>query len=531
MASMTKRAMRSAYVAGAAGIALVLAGCSSGSAGDTGGSTQKTAVFQMGSDPGVTNPVMSTGFADQQIGCVIFEGLTKSDDKGLPSPQLAKSWEVSQDGLAYTFHLVEANWSDGQPFTSDDVKFTYEQASSKYGPLWGDLSKVFVSVETPDPRTAIVHLSEPFAAMLLMTRCSHNGAILPKHIYEGVDLTSKGAGVAPVGTGAFTLGEVVPGQTYTLERNDDYWQEGLPHLDRVVGKIISSTASATSAIRAGEIDYMSPVAANAANQLEKVEGVKVEAESQGSASVQLLSFNTQREPFNNPDVRKALYQALDRAYIIDKVFFGRGAPGVSAMTSMAWAYTGDVDYNKMYPFDIEAAKKALDKAGFPMGANGTRFSVDFLVRNDPPERVELANVIKAMWAQIGVETNVRVTERAAENVDAFTSHNFDVNIQGYTNYGDPAAGTARAYICGAIGRAFGNVSQFCDPAQDELWAKAASATDVERRKEFYGQLDAGVAKALPSAVIQEYATDTASVSNLEVPYQAGSPDWAQAIFK
>lgn len=481
----------------------------------------------------MVNPTMTTGFADGQLGCVIYQGLIMLDPEGVPIPNLAESWEVSDDGLEYTFHLVEANWHDGEPFTSEDVKFTYENYSTKYGPLWGDLATVFEGVDTPDPRTAVIKLSAPFAPMMLMTDCGHNGAILPKHIFEGVAPDSQEAkDITPVGTGPFKWGEATPGQSYTLEANEDYWEEGEPKADRLVAQIISDTASTVSAIRAGEIDYINVLPANAANQLEGVDGIDVEETGLGTASVQLLFFNTKREPLSNPDVRKALVQAIDRQYIIDKVFFGRGEPGVSAVTSMVWAYTGAVDYNEMYPFDVDAAAAALDAAGYPADANGNRFTLDLLVRNDPPERVELANVISAMLSQVGVQVNVRVLERAAENVEAFQQFNFDMNIQGYTNYGDPTAGTARAYICASIGRNFGNVSQYCDPALDALWSEASRLTTIDERREVFGEIDQAVADAMPAMVLQQYTGNYARVSNLKgMVYQTGSPDWSGAYLE
>lgn len=523
--------------------ALAVTGCASGDNGESNGSEPgtespdqsqggDTIVFQMNGDPNIVNPTMTTGWSDQQLGCPIFEGLTAADPNGVPIPELAESWDISEDGLEYTFHLVEANWHDGEPFTSEDVKFTYENYSSQYGPLWGDLGAIFEGVDTPDPRTAVVRLSEPFAPMVMMTRCSHNGVILPKHIYEDVDPAgSELKDVTPVGTGPFTWGESTPGQRYTLERNDDYWRDGLPLAERLIGLIITDTASAVSAIRAGEIDYISSLQANAANQLEEVDGVEVEPVGFGQTTNQFLFFNVEREPFNEPAVRKALFQAIDRQYLIDHVYFGRGKPGVSSLTDGIWAYTGEVDYNELFPYDPDAAAAALDEAGYPE-VDGTRFSLDFLVRNDPPERIELANVIAAMWDQIGVDVNVIVNERAAENVAAFQEFNFDANIQGYTNQGDPAAGTARAYICSSIGRNFGNPSQYCNPELDAMWEHASQLTDIDERAEVYGQIDLEIAEYMPTLVIIQEISEYARASNLQgIEGRTGSYDWAHAYIE
>lgn len=543
MASHTKHGSRILkWSAISAVAALAITGCASGNGGTGDGGDEDngdssggggTIVFQMNGDPNVVNPTMTTGFADQQLGCTIFEGLTIADPEGVPIPRLAHDWEISEDGLEYTFHLVEAKWHDGEDFTSEDVKFSYENFSSQYGPLWGDLGQLLVGVDTPDPRTAVVKLSEPFAPMVMMTRCSHNGAIIPKHIYEGVDPNGpEFKEITPIGTGPFKWAEALPGQSYTLDAHTEYWQEGMPKADRLVGQLISDTASAVSAIRAGEIDYINVLPANASNQLSEVDGIEIEETGLGQTTNQFLFLNVEREPFNDPEVRKALYEAMDRQYIVDHVYFGRGKPGVSPMTDGIWAYTGEVDYNEMYPFDPEAAAARLDAAGYEADANGIRFSLDFLVRNDPPERIELANVIAAMWSQIGIDVEVRVMERAAENVAAFQEFDFDANIQGYTNQGDPAAGTARAYICDSVGRNFGNPSQFCDPAIDAMWVEASQVTDIDERAELYGQIDVALAEQLPTLVIIQEVSEYARVSNLQgFRYQSGSPDWSGAYLE
>lgn len=529
------------WTALSAAAALAVTGCTSGDGGAGNGSDTGpgdgsggggTIVFQMGGDPNIVNPTMTTGFADQQLGCTIFEGLTISSPDGLPLPRLAHDWEISEDGLEYTFHLVEANWHDGEPFTSEDVKFTYENFSAVYGPIWGDLGQLLIEVETPNPRTAVLKLSDPFAPTVLMTQCSHSGAILPKHIYEGIDPSGPELReITPIGTGPFMWTEATPGQSYILDANTDYWQEGLPKADRLIGQVIADTASAVSALRAGEIDYINVLPANASNQLSGVDGIVVQESELPQATNQYLFFNTQREPFSNPEVRKALYQAIDRDYIVDHVYFGRGKPGVSSMTDVMWAYTGDVDYSEMYPFDADGAAAALDEAGYPE-VDGTRFSLDFLVRNDPPERIELANVIAAMWDQIGIDVNVRVLERAAENVEAFQEFNFDANIQGLSNYADPAAGSARAFICDSIGRNFGNPGQFCDPEIDALWAEASRVTDTDERAAIYGQIDIALAEQLPTPVLVQEASENARVENLKgLRIQSASPDWSEAYLE
>src|SRR5690349_18095277 len=111
-----------------------------------------TLLSAMAAEPTNINPDLSTGGPDLYIGCMIYEGLVRFGKGFKIEPLLAKSWEISPDGLDYTFHLVEANWHDGKPFTSEDVKYTLTEVSPKYGPYFLNPSKVVQSIDTPDAR-------------------------------------------------------------------------------------------------------------------------------------------------------------------------------------------------------------------------------------------------------------------------------------------------------------------------------------------------------------------------------------------
>ena len=143
---------------------------------------------------------------------MLYDGLVRFAEGFRIVPSLAKSWEIAPDGLTYTFHLVAASWSDGKPVTSEDVKFTLLEVSSKYGSKFVAPGKAIKAIETPDPLTVVIHLSKPFGPFLFSLACEQNAAILPAHVFRGSDVLKNPASqTTPVGQGPFQLPEWVRG--------------------------------------------------------------------------------------------------------------------------------------------------------------------------------------------------------------------------------------------------------------------------------------------------------------------------------
>ena len=138
-----------------------------------------TMIMGMTNDPPTVNPAITTGAPDKLIGCMIYEGLVRVVEGFHIEPALAKSWEISSDGLNYTFHLADAKWQDGNAFTSSDVQYSLQNINAKYGPLFAASGHAITAIDTPDPTTAVIRLSRPFGPFLLSLSCDQNGAILP----------------------------------------------------------------------------------------------------------------------------------------------------------------------------------------------------------------------------------------------------------------------------------------------------------------------------------------------------------------
>ena len=190
----------------------------------------------------------------------IFSKLVNYDYKtGTIHPDLATKWEVSPDGLKYTFTLREGvKWHDGKPFTSADVKWTYDDLIKE-----GTKAQAFriittlKSVEAPDAKTAIFNLSETDALFLVGLAGYYGANVLPKHLYEGTDVRKNPYNTKPVGTGPFKVVELVTGSHLTLEANPDYYGLG-PYLDKLIFKVVPNLATMISTLETGEVGYSAP---------------------------------------------------------------------------------------------------------------------------------------------------------------------------------------------------------------------------------------------------------------------------------
>ena len=146
-----------------------------------------TVVFATGADPVTLSRNFGSNTTDGFIACILYQGLTRIDAKGDVQPMLAKSWTVTPDGKTFSFDLVKANWQDGKPFTSEDVKYSLIQISAKYSSIFAGAGAVIDTIETPAPDKAIIKLKQPYGPFLLSLACPQGGAILPKHVYEGTN--------------------------------------------------------------------------------------------------------------------------------------------------------------------------------------------------------------------------------------------------------------------------------------------------------------------------------------------------------
>ncbi|MDB5081952.1 MAG: hypothetical protein JWP00_3876 [Chloroflexi bacterium] len=456
-----------------------------------------TVVVVASSDPGSLNPAVTTSGAIHPVTDQIFNGLVGLDDQLNPVPELAKSWQISSDGKVYTFQLQpNVKWHDGVAFTSDDVKFTFEQALLKFhSRTKAGLEGVLDKIETPDPLTVIFRFKQPYSPLLQRLDVVE-ASIIPKHIYTGKDVMTDPANLKPIGTGPFKFVEYVKGNNITLERNPDYFRAGFPYLDKVIFRVITNATTATQALENGEVDYLSSVSGADLARLQKNSSITLVqgyGGSGGSLCQDTLIPNLTKAPFDKVEVRQAFYLALDRQFIVDKVYFGQGIPSTGPISKqMAWAYTPNV---KSYVYDPAAANKLLDQAGMAKGADGTRFKVTFTAATN---FARLGEAMRDQLKQVGIQLDLENLDTAAAVDKVFIKKNFDLGIASYCNGTDPEIGVRRAYVSTNIGPiSFSNGAGYKNPQVDKLLDQAITVTDRAERAKIYAEMQKIIVDDVP----------------------------------
>src|SRR5215216_2407699 len=184
-------------------------------------------------DPGPLNPAISSSGQMHPVTGEIFNGLVRLDRHFDPVPDLARSWKLSKDGKTYTFRLApNVRWHDGQPFTSADVKYSYDEVLLKLHPRTRTLADVVAGVSAPNKYIVVFRLKQAYAPFLRWLD-EENGAIIPKHLYEGTDPLTNPVNLKPVGTGPFKFDSYPAGDRVVLARNPDYFKQGYPRLDKL----------------------------------------------------------------------------------------------------------------------------------------------------------------------------------------------------------------------------------------------------------------------------------------------------------
>ena len=454
-------------------------------------------------DPGQFNPAITTAGGTHFIADNLYNGLIFLDQQLNPQPDLADRWDVSADGKTYTFHLHPGvKWQDGQPFSSDDVKFSFEEVLLKYhARTKSGLEGVLDGIDTPDPNTVVFRFKQPYGPLLQRLDVVE-APIVAKHVYQGQDPTKADANLHPVGTGPYKLTEYQKGDKVRMVRNPDYFKPGLPYLDEVDFRIIPQASTAVLALEQGEVDYIQGVPGPDLPRVQQNNAITLAqtgAGSGGSFCADTLIFNLARPPLDQPAVRQAFAYGLDREQILHEVYFDQGRVARSAISAdVTWATKPNV---QQYPHDPAKANQLLDQAGLPRGADGMRFKSTFV---HATSYAKFGELMKQQLAQVGIDITLQPLEVNAANEQEFIKKDFDLGFASYCNGPDPEIGVRRMYVSSNIGPIlFSNGAGYRNPQVDQLFDQAAAAVDRAERGKLYGQIQDIVARDLPYLPIVE----------------------------
>lgn len=411
---------------------------------------------------------------------------------------LATSWDISADGITYTFHLRDGvKWHDGKPFSSADVVWTYSDLIREGEKAQGfRIIRSLKEVSAPDAKTVVMKLKEPDAIFLMGLAGYYGANVLPKHLYEGTDVRKNPYNFKPIGTGPFKLVEQVTGSHNTMEANPDYYGLG-PYLDKLIFKVVPNLATMMSTLETGEVGYSAPSPPfGDVARLRSLPGLKVdEAPSQIAL---WTAFNLENPKFKDLRVRQAITQAIDPKALSTQVYAGLVKPSTATyISTVPWAYNANA---KQPAYDPAAAEKLLDEAGFPRGADGIRFKTRYAawissIFGGP----EMAQIMKQQLAKVGIEVTVEVAEFALFNEKIIKKRDFDMTGSGGPHGPDPSE---FANFVGTGGTR--NVMNYSNKRIDELFAMGRKTVNEEERKKIYFEIQEIIAKDLPRMNHIEY---------------------------
>ena len=454
----------------------------------------------------------------------IFNRLVKLDASKKIVPDLAKSWDISDDAKEITFHLRNnAKWHDGEKVTAEDVKYTFEKIKSDSAYLMNTKFQNIESFNVIDDNTISFKLKDPDISLIAELGW-YSTFILPKHVLDNGKPWEENEAIKskPIGSGPFKLEKFVQGESITLVKNDDYW-EGAPKLDKLVYSIIPDDATAVQALVNGELDFLENVPSASAKQLLQDDNIRMKLNRYPSPM--RLIFNMKNEKVKDVAIRKAISYAIDKEEISKKVYHGFQKPEYSMYPSLIEEFANTKDVSPK--FSIENAIKTLEDAGYKKDKDG------YYVRGLEIEVFEgagypdAAKLMEASLKKAGIEMKINVSEYNAWAEKVGTNHNYIMELQGGFMGPDPSALNAR-YGTGASN----NWSQYSNPEFDKLAKEANTEPDTAKRADLYKQAQKILADDAVFIPVIEFASyDANSKRYINLPIDGeGKWGWAEFTF-
>ncbi len=431
-------------------------------------------------------PMLSSDATSHEISGLLINGLVKYDKNLNLVGDLAKSWEISPDGLTITFHLKKGVlWEDGKEFTAEDVIFGFKTITDPKIPTAyaGDFMMV-KDISAPDKYTVVVNYKEPFAPAL---GSWGNIVVLPKHLLEGKDITASPLARKPISLGPYKFKEWKTQEKIVLEANPAYFDER-PYLDNYIMRIIPDSATMFLELKTGNLDWMGLSPLQYSRQTKnKFFNDNFNKYQYLAFSYTYMGYNLKSPFFNDKKVRQALNYAINKEEIVNGVLLGYGIPAHGP-------YKPDSPfYNRNLPksvYDLEKAKALLKEAGWAdtnkdgiLDKNNIKFSFTILTNQGNDLRLKTAQIIQHRLKQIGIEAKIRTVEWAAFIKDFINKRRFEAIILGWTMGIEPDI-----YDIWHSSRADGvglNFIGYKNTEIDKLLEEGRKTFDIEKRKQIY----------------------------------------------
>ncbi len=437
------------------------------------------------------NGTVQSGYATAVPGTQLNASPLLYDDEYNPMPYLAHSWEISDDGLTVTLHLVDdAVFHDGMPITSADVAFSIltAQAHHPFKPMFAPVT----GVDTPDAHTAVINLSQPHPAILLAMSPGLL-PVIPKHIFDdGQDLPTHPRNTENfIGSGPFQLAEYEAGSIIRMERFDDFFIDGAPCLDEIVMEIIPDATNIVLGLENGTTD-LSVTLGPAANILRLMDNPDVIVSADGHEAIgqiQWLEMNVADPALSDKRVRQAIAYGIDRDFMIDALDQGLTIPATSGIVTASPFHDSTVN---PYDRDVDRAKALLADAGYAEGE--LSLTIDYI----PPTQVVYAEYVVQALEDIGINVELSVSPDFPTWAGRVASGEYQMTINNVWNWGDPVIGVHRTYLSdNRVGAIWTNNTGYSNADVDRILTEAGQELDPTRRAELYAEFQQIVAEDVP----------------------------------
>lgn len=465
------------------------------------------------SDISSVMPVVTDDDASGDFQSGIFEAMIEVNPFTLePVGQLAAAWESNEDASVWTVYLREGiTWHDGEPFTANDVKFTYElhmneDTGSSYT---ADLTSKIASIEVIDDLTVQFTLTGPIVDFLLDVGVY---GIVAEHIWADIPaadvMSDPGTtGEDPsrvVGTGPFMFKEWIPGDHATSVKNENYWG-GAPHIDEFIYKAVPDQAAGVAQLKTGEIDLFQGIPGSQTAEFDGNPDVTVV----GADRLSFTFYGTNMDPekttlFQDANVRKALLYAIDREALVSEIRYGFGEVAIGTMPPLSWAYNPDGIVEK-FEYDPDKAVELLTEAGWTdsdgdgiVDKDGVPMSFTAYTNAGNLEREAYLTAMQEYWREIGVDMEIQLEEFGALVERITTTYDFDVVLLGFGWSASPDQ--SAMWACDSYGGGF-NFVKYCNPEVDALLQEALAEPDQAKRIELYTEMQNLLFEDLPMAII------------------------------
>jgi peptide/nickel transport system substrate-binding protein len=509
-----------------AGCAPALAAAGPAHAASSGQVTMVVATLQ---DVDTLNPFLGASAMSTQVFRLTYDYLTDhSPVDNRPVPGLASRWQTSADGLTWTFQLRDGvTWSDGKPLTAADVGFTYRTLMTHPTLANAALVHNFADVSAPDPHTLVIRTTVPTPGLLDL-----DIPIVPEHLWAGHDPGTDLRGApALVGSGPFRLVQASQAAQYRFERNPGYWR-GPPKIDGLIFRYFTNSDVAVQALRKGEVDVvtnLTPVQYDAlagdpriARNESRDSRFTELGFNPGAARKDGVPIGNGHPALKDVRVRQAVEYAIDRSALVDRVLRGHGEVGGGYLppTFTPWGWRPDQASARR--FDLAAANRILDAAGYRRGADGVRLmpggtrrlSFNLLVPNGRAHYQESARYLTDWLAAIGIEVHPQLLSDS-EKFARTSVGRYDMFLGGWILDPDPDF-LMSVQTCGARPdrKGAGTTDTFvCNPDYDALYQLQSQQIDRTARAATIARMqailyrDADLLTLYYPAVLEAYRAD------------------------